>query len=180
MNDEQRLVRDARGEPEEVVGSWSDVTERKLAEQEAEAARERIDRLLATSPAVIYSFKARDDFAPTFISRNVKDLLGYDREEYLASPDFWQSRIHPDDHERVLAEFERLAGRAPQQRVPLPQGRRLLVLDQRRAHLVRDVDEPAAVAVIRRWIRRVVDEPSSPGAEQQLDDGSSSVAAGLP
>ena len=108
VRDEQRLVRDAKGEPAEVVGSWSDVTERKLAEREAETARERIERLLATSPAVIYSFKAKDDFAPTFISRNVKDLLGYEREEYLASPDFWQSRIHPDDQSRVLAEFERL------------------------------------------------------------------------
>ena len=40
---------------------------------------------------MIYSFKATGDFAPTFISRNLNDLLGYDREEYLASPDFWQS-----------------------------------------------------------------------------------------
>ena len=88
-------------------------------------ARERIERLLATSPAVIYSFKASDDYAPTFISRNVKDLLGYEREDYLASPDFWQSRIHPDDQERVLGEFERLWEDGPsQQRVPVPQGRR--------------------------------------------------------
>ena len=38
----------------------------------------------------------------------MKDLLGYERDEYLASPDFWQSRVHPDDQERVLGEFERL------------------------------------------------------------------------
>ena len=88
-----------------MVGSWSDISERKRIEAEAAAARDRVEHLLATSPAVIYSFRASGDFAPTFISRNIKDLLGYEREEYLASPDFWHSRIHPDDSPRVLGEF---------------------------------------------------------------------------
>ena len=108
VNDEQHLVRDANGEPLEVVGSWSDVTERKEAETAAAAANARIEQLLASSPAVIYSFKATGDFAPTFISRNVEHLLGYAREEYLESPDFWRSRVHPEDSERILGEFERL------------------------------------------------------------------------
>ena len=38
VSDEQRLVRDEAGEPLEVVGSWSDITERKRAEA---ALRER-------------------------------------------------------------------------------------------------------------------------------------------
>ena len=59
-----------------MVGSWSDITERKRAEEAVVAARERIEHLLASSPAVIYSFKATGDYAPTFISQNVKDLLG--------------------------------------------------------------------------------------------------------
>jgi len=68
VNDEQRLVRRPDGEPAEVVGSWSDITERKRIEAEAAAARDRVEHLLASSPAVIYSFKATGDFAPTFIS----------------------------------------------------------------------------------------------------------------
>ena len=37
--------------------------------QEAQAvAQERLARLLSASPAVIYSFKATGDFAPTFVS----------------------------------------------------------------------------------------------------------------
>ena len=108
MNDEQRLVRDEEGQALEVVGSWSDITERKRAEEAAAAARDRTEHLVASSPAVIYSFKATGDYAPTFISRNVKDLLGYDREEYLNSPDFWQSRIHPADSPRILRAYSRL------------------------------------------------------------------------
>ena len=82
---------------------------------------------------MIYSFKATGDYAPTFISQNIKDLLGYDREEYLDSPDFWQSRVHPDDSPRILERYVApVRGRAPQQRVPLPQEGRQLLLGQRR------------------------------------------------
>jgi PAS domain S-box-containing protein len=106
--DEQRLSRSQDGQPVEVVGSWSDISDRKWAEEEAAATRDRIDHLLASSPAVIYSFKASGDYAPTFISRNLKDLLGYDREEYLQDPDFWQSRIHPEDSPRIHRAYARL------------------------------------------------------------------------
>ena len=86
VNDAQRLIRDEAGQPTEIIGSWSDVTDRKRAEEAAAAARDRIEYLLARSPAVIYSFKATGDYAPTFISPNIKELLGYEREEYLSSP----------------------------------------------------------------------------------------------
>jgi adenylate cyclase len=108
VNDEQRLIRDEEGQPVEVVGSWSDISERKQAEAQVAAARARIEHLLASSPAVIYSFKATGDYAPTFISQNVKDLLGYEREDYLNSPDFWESRIHPQDSPRILRAYSRL------------------------------------------------------------------------
>ncbi len=108
VNDAQQLIRDEKGQPSEVVGSWSDISERKRAEEAAAAARDRVHRLLARSPAVIYSFKATGDYAPTFISQNVKELLGYETEEYLESPDFWRTRVHPKDSERILGEFSRL------------------------------------------------------------------------
>jgi PAS domain S-box-containing protein len=108
VNDEQHLIRDRNGEPIEVVGSWSDITARKEAEEALAVARKRIEHLLASSPAVIYSFNATGDYAPTFISQNVKDLLGYDCEEYLDSPDFWRVRIHPDDSPRILKDYARL------------------------------------------------------------------------
>ena len=108
VSDDQRLIRDHNGQPIEVIGSWSDVSERKQAEEAAAATRDRVERLLASSPAVLYSYKATGDYAPTFISSNVKDLLAYDREEYLESADFWLNRVHPEDCRRVLREYSRL------------------------------------------------------------------------
>ena len=46
------------------------------------AAQERLVRLLSASPAVIYSFKATGDFAPTFVSDNIIDVFGYAPAEY--------------------------------------------------------------------------------------------------
>ena len=104
VNDDQHLVRDQMGEPAEIVGSWSDITARKAAEAAEDDARNRLSILLETAPSVIYSFKAKDDYAPTFISENIKRLLGYCPEEYLKNPEFWRSRVHPDDFERIEAE----------------------------------------------------------------------------
>jgi|GEM_PF-1674013 len=108
VNDEQRLVRDESGAPLEVVGSWSDIGARKSAEEAEDAARARLSVLLETAPSVIYSFKARDDYAPTFISENIKRLLGYCPEKYLEHADFWRSHVHPEDLAAVEAEQARL------------------------------------------------------------------------
>jgi adenylate cyclase len=66
---------------------------RQLREAEA-AAHERLARLLSASPAVIYSFEATGDFAPTFVSDNIIDVFGYAPAEYLEDPSFWRDRVH--------------------------------------------------------------------------------------
>ena len=104
VNDEQHLIRDESGAPLEVVGSWSDISARKAAEEREDAARARLNALLETAPSVIYSFKAKDDYAPTFISENIKRLLGYCPEKYLEHADFWRSHVHPEDLAAVEAK----------------------------------------------------------------------------
>ena len=108
VNDEQHLIRDDEGAPLEIVGSWSDISARKSAEAAEDAARARLSVLLETAPAVIYSFKAKDDYAPTFISENIKRLLGYCPEKYLEHADFWRSHVHPEDLAAVEAEQAKL------------------------------------------------------------------------
>src|SRR3954452_15961140 len=41
-------------------------------------------------------------------SENVRDLLGYEPNEYLEEANFWLERVHPEDLPRVVAEFPRL------------------------------------------------------------------------
>ena len=80
-----------------------------LAEEAVAAARTHVEQLLASSPAVIYSFKASGDFAPTYVSQNIKDWLGYEPRDYLDSPDFWRSsRASRTILRGVEAEFGQL------------------------------------------------------------------------
>jgi adenylate cyclase len=65
-----------------------------VAEVEA-AAADRLARLLDASPAVIYSFEAKGDFRPTFVSDNIARLFGYQAREYLDDPNFWREHVHP-------------------------------------------------------------------------------------
>ena len=95
VNDLQHLIRGVDGKPFEIVGSWSDITARKAAEEEKAAAHVRLNQLLMSSPAVIYSYRATGDFAPTFVSQNIKDWLGYEPHEYLESADFWRTLPGP-------------------------------------------------------------------------------------
>ncbi len=104
VNDQQQVVRDAKGEPVEIVGSWTDVTELKEAEDARERARERLDLLLGAAPVVVYSFAAAGDFAPTFVSASIELMLGYRPEEYLQDADFWRGHVHPDDLPGVEAK----------------------------------------------------------------------------
>ncbi|WP_324631029.1 PAS domain-containing protein [Phormidium sp. CCY1219] len=70
---------------------------------EEEKTREGLERLLSTSPLVIYSCKPEGDFGATFISENVKTLMGYEPEDFISDPTFWSSRIHPEDKARIFA-----------------------------------------------------------------------------
>jgi two-component system sensor histidine kinase/response regulator len=108
VNDEQYVLHDNDGKPVEIVGSWTDVTERKEAEEARERARQRLDLLLRAAPVVVYSFAASGDFAPTYVSASIGSMLGYRVDEYLKSPDFWRSNVHPDDLPGIEAKQSEL------------------------------------------------------------------------
>jgi two-component system sensor histidine kinase/response regulator len=108
LEDRQQIVRDADGKPVEIVGSWTDITARKEAEETRERVRSRLDLLLGAAPAVVYSFAASGDFAPTFVSDNIEGMLGYRPEEYLKDAAFWRAHVHPEDLAEVEAEQAQL------------------------------------------------------------------------
>lgn len=62
--------------------------------------------ILASSPAVIYTCKAGDDFGATYISENVTALLGYHPHEFLDDSGFWKNHIHRDDLPAVINGLE--------------------------------------------------------------------------
>jgi len=104
VNDEHYVVRDAKGVPFEIVGSWTDITGRKEAEDAEAGTQVRLSLLLGAAPAVVYSFAASGDFAPTFVSDNIQGMLGYRPDEYMKDAAFWRAHVHPEDLAQVEAE----------------------------------------------------------------------------
>jgi two-component system, sensor histidine kinase and response regulator len=139
VNDQQQVVRDAKGQPVEIVGSWTDVTERKEAEAARERARDRLDLLLGAAPVVVYSFVASGDFAPTFVSASIEPMLGYRPEEYMQDADFWRGHVHPEDLPEVEAkqvELFRTGEHLAEYRFRKKDGSYCWVSDEQ--HLIRD------------------------------------------
>lgn len=182
VSDELRVLRDAAGEPVEVVGAWSDVTARKQLGEALVAAQDRLVHLLSSAPAVIYSYRATGDFAPTFVSQNIKDWLGYEPEEYLEHPDFWRRRVHPDDLAAVEAEAAHLfrKGRhTVEYRFLREDGSYCWVNDEQ--HLIRDPDGNP-VEVVGSWsdvTARNEAEIAFRRSEQRLADAIEAISEGF-
>ena len=81
--------------------------DRACAEKELLLVQERLQYLLTSSPAVIYSRKPNGDYDTTFISDNVKTLVGYKADKFLADASFWKNCIHPEDVGIVFEDLSR-------------------------------------------------------------------------
>ncbi|MFN6487834.1 MULTISPECIES: PAS domain S-box protein [unclassified Nostoc] len=82
-----------------------EISYRKHVEQELSLANERLQYLLTSSPVVIYSSKISDDFSTTFISENVKEMVGYEAREFIDNSNFWLHHVHPQDIELISEKF---------------------------------------------------------------------------
>jgi len=183
LSDVQRLIHDEQGEPLEIVGSWSDITQRKAAEQAEDALRARMGLLLETAPAVVYSFAASGDYAPTFISENVKRVLGYCPDEYLKQPDFWRTHVHPDDLQAVEESQAKLFedGRhAAEYRFRKKDGSYCWVSDEQ--YLIRDRNGQP-LEVVGSWsevtARKTAEQAALQQSEQRLTDAIESISEGF-
>jgi PAS domain S-box-containing protein len=89
-------------------------TERRKAElekwrlaSELEMHRRRIEDIVAHVPGVVWEAWGKPDAANQhidFVSSHVEQMLGYSEEEWLSTPNFWLSIVHPDDKERAATE----------------------------------------------------------------------------
>ncbi len=103
-----------------VAVTFQDITARKEAEEELRAAlfrlsaqQQRTDHLISNVPGVVWEAWGQPDAANQridFVSNHVEEMLGYTIDEWLSTPNFWLSIVHPDDKERAAAEAAAIFG----------------------------------------------------------------------
>lgn len=70
--------------------------------------RTLLEEILNSGSTIFYTRKPLNDFTATYVSRNIKDQLGYDPVEFLENPSFCADRAHPDDSVRLLSANQQL------------------------------------------------------------------------
>jgi PAS domain S-box-containing protein len=94
------------------VWTAHDITQYKQVEQEKaqlnaqiERQRQRLETIFANVPGVVWEAWGEPD-ADTqridFVSEYAETMLGYSIEEWLTTPNFWLSIVHPEDKESAV------------------------------------------------------------------------------
>ena len=97
------LIRDADDNPSLYVGQVQDITERKRAEEALRQAQNRLQYLVSSSPAILFTLLVEgENVRLTWVSNNIRELFGYAVEEAV-HPDWWRENLHPDDLAGVMA-----------------------------------------------------------------------------
>jgi PAS domain S-box-containing protein len=89
-----------------VHGKEADAAKASL-NAELQLHRQRIADIVAHVPGVVWEAWGEPDAANQridFVSSHVEKMLGYSEQEWLSTPNFWLSIVHPDDRERAARE----------------------------------------------------------------------------
>jgi PAS domain S-box-containing protein len=103
FHDESAIVPDHTGTGTLWQGVMIDITAQREAEARLRVAQDRFRALVEHIPAVTYRQALDANPEDFYISPQVRDLFGFDPEEWRWSEDFWADHLHPEDRERVLA-----------------------------------------------------------------------------
>lgn len=90
----------------ETIVMLRNVTEERSREDALREERARLQMVLASTSAIIYSAQL-PSFEVDYVSDSATAVLGFTPQEFQA-PGFWERAVHPDDRERVLAGLGRL------------------------------------------------------------------------
>jgi PAS domain S-box-containing protein len=87
-----------------VVSFW-DITERKQLEDRFRQAQLRLQEVVASSPAVLFTMAVEGEaLRPTWTSANLTEMMGYPVEQVTSA--WWLKNLHPEDREGVLRQID--------------------------------------------------------------------------
>lgn len=91
-----------------LIGVIQNIDSRKLVEVQLVESERKYKELISVAPAIIFQYNISTNTG-TYYSGQPKDILGYTVDEMVRVHNFWGSRIHPEDLERVISRVQNLA-----------------------------------------------------------------------
>ena len=161
-----------------------EIGERRRMEKELRAAEERHRRLVEDLPGVVYVWHTRkiDGKDPSYISPRIEQMLGFSPAEWHSDWAFWSSRLHPHDHDAVVAATDRAARTGEpfymEYRYLAKDGRVVWVLDQATLLSRDDAGQPAIFQGV--WLDitdRKLAEAKAAAAEERFREVAESAPA---
>ena len=107
IRDEGRMVSPAEGGAAYWRGVLIDITEMREAQQALTESHDRYRGLVTSLPVCAYEADPASPHRRRFLSPQVRELIGYSPEDWIASPGLWEKTLHPSDRSRVLRDEER-------------------------------------------------------------------------
>ncbi|MDF0674781.1 MAG: PAS domain-containing protein [Nitrospira sp.] len=86
-----------------------DLAKRRQAEKAVMVGHARQALILRSLPIVMYSAKPSGDYGALWVSENSETVTGYPPKSFVDNSSLWASRLHPDDQEKTLTEFNKLS-----------------------------------------------------------------------
>jgi PAS domain S-box-containing protein len=84
-------------------------SEKLRVEQALRRREEHQSLVLASLPIALYTASGQEDHRQLhFTSGSIERITGFPPEAFLEQPDFWASRLNPEDRERVFLGLQRL------------------------------------------------------------------------
>jgi PAS domain S-box-containing protein len=156
---------------DEIVGVGGiaiDVSKRSVAEQALVESEARFRTLVERMPICTYVNPLGLPIRTIYMSPYVDELLGFPVERWLTENDFFVTRLHPDDRERVIAA----AHRTHETGVPFRETYRLIAKDGSVVHLLDETipvsDERGRPLFLQGFL---VDVSDAAGAEPESATG---------
>jgi PAS domain S-box-containing protein len=87
--------------------SLRDIRKRREREERLREAEAKYRTLVEQIPLATYINDTGMPVRTRYMSPQIETMLGFPASDWL-QPDFFFTRVHPDDHDRVLAEVERM------------------------------------------------------------------------